>query len=123
MHYGSTCSLECSANCLNHTCNNETGFCTYGCREGFYGEQCEIGCDNCTAGCDIMTGQCIGDCPASKFGKFCHKTCSQDCKNGCNKYTGSCYDGCVPGKFGDFCNETCDVQYAYCCDKRSLNSK
>uniref|UniRef100_A0A8W8P3H3 F5/8 type C domain-containing protein n=1 Tax=Magallana gigas TaxID=29159 RepID=A0A8W8P3H3_MAGGI len=123
MHYGSTCSLECSANCLNHTCNNETGLCTYGCREGFYGEQCEIGCDNCPSGCDIMTGQCIGDCPASKFGKFCHKTCSQDCKNGCSKYTGSCYDGCVPGKFGDFCNETCDVQYAYCCDKRSSNMK
>lgn len=123
MHYGFTCSLECSANCLNHTCNNETGVCTYGCRQGFYGEQCEIGCDNCPSGCDIMTGQCIGDCPASKFGRFCHKTCSQDCKNGCNKYTGSCYDGCVPGKFGDFCNETCDVQYAYCCDKRSSNSK
>nr|XP_034322511.1 multiple epidermal growth factor-like domains protein 6 [Crassostrea gigas] len=123
MHYGSTCSYECSANCLNHTCNNETGLCTYGCREGFYGEQCEIGCDNCPSGCDIMTGQCIGDCPASKFGKFCHKTCSENCKNGCNKYTGSCNDGCVLGKFGDFCNETRDVQYAYCCDQRSSNSE
>lgn len=122
-HYGPNCSMECSVNCLNNTCNSSNGSCMYGYQEGFYGEECGRDSDSCFTQCDRKTGQCIGECPEGRFGEFCNKTCSEDCKNNCNKTTGSCEEGCVLGNFGDFCNKTCDAQCLSSCDQKTENSK
>lgn len=95
-HYGFACSLGCSSNCLNNTCDNITGSC-------------------------ILTG----DCQVGKFGEMCRNICSEYCRNGCLKVTGICRDGCNVGKFGEFCNETCDARHKACCnqDTRKCKSK
>ncbi|XP_062567899.1 multiple epidermal growth factor-like domains protein 10 [Saccostrea cucullata] len=109
-HYGSECSKECSVNCIKQTCHNITGFCTYGCYNGFYSENCEKKCSaSCLSNCNRHSGECDGKCPVGKFGNYCDKMCNQNCKYGCNKNNGLCDFGCIDGKFGPDCLQTCSI--------------
>ena len=116
MHYGPNCSLGCSVNCLQQTCNNITGFCSQGCKEGFYGDVCDKGCSSCSAGCNRDTGECEGACPVRKYGTLCDQTCTSACKQECDRLTGVC-GSCADDKYGDFCNKTCGEGCDSGCDR------
>lgn len=119
-HYGPTCSNECSDKCTMKSCSDETGFCVFGCRSGYYGNRCNIACYACQSGCDRITGECIGDCPVGMYGFSCDRNCNNYCRNGCEKISGLCNE-CVSGKMGNFCNTTCGDDCGYGCDRTTGN--
>ncbi|XP_062599168.1 multiple epidermal growth factor-like domains protein 10 [Saccostrea cucullata] len=98
----------CGVNCKRQTCDNATGSCTYGCKNGFYSEKCEKRCSaSCPSACNRKSGQCEGPCPNGMYGHHCNFTCNRTCKNGCRKIDGLCTSGCIDGKFGADCLKTC----------------
>ena len=117
-HYGAGCSLECSVNCIQKTCNNITGSCTQGCNKGFYGDFCNNVCSGCLGRCQRDTGECEGACRVGTYGLHCEIKCILDCESGCNKTSGIC-TLCVDGKFGQSCNQTCSTGCASGCDRHS----
>ncbi|XP_062585346.1 receptor-type tyrosine-protein phosphatase T-like isoform X2 [Saccostrea cucullata] len=108
IHHGTDCLQVCSVNCINQTCDDDTGVCTLGCNEGYYSHKCEQSCSAlCPSGCSRYSGECKGNCPVGKYGNQCEMACNQNCKNICSKVNGSCTFGCIDGKFGVDCLQTC----------------
>ncbi|XP_062574556.1 cell death abnormality protein 1-like, partial [Saccostrea cucullata] len=107
-HYGANCYKECSVNCKRQTCNSTTGFCIFGCEDGFYSYKCEKTCSpSCLSGCNRYSGECEGTCPVGKYGDQCDKICNPNCNLRCHKNTGLCEFGCIAGKYGPDCLRTC----------------
>ncbi|XP_059173261.1 multiple epidermal growth factor-like domains protein 11 [Physella acuta] len=69
-----------------------TGGCLSGCLSGYYGQGCQM------------------ECPATKWGVDCLKTCSSFCRypEVCSSTNGSCDDGCQAGYAGPTCIDDCD---------------
>eukprot|EP00105_Crassostrea_gigas_P037704 XP_019921852.1 PREDICTED: cell death abnormality protein 1-like [Crassostrea gigas] len=130
--YGENCR-KCPDNCLNDTCEVQTGDC-FCCKDGFSGRMCEEGCDvgfygeNCTKcpdnclndTCEVQTGDCFcckdgfsgkmceEECPHGQYGKACSSQCG-NCLNQmpCNYLNGTCQGGCSSGWTGDKCAQKC----------------
>ncbi|XP_071078474.1 multiple epidermal growth factor-like domains protein 10 [Haliotis cracherodii] len=109
-----TCPLNCSdkdtVNYCTPTSHNQSGECTRGCVDGWYGPTCSSRCDaNClNHRCDL-TGTCVEGCKIGYFGKNC-TPCSETCLNHtCHSNTGSCTHGCSQGWYGEVCDQTCAV--------------
>uniref|UniRef100_A0A8W8P4D4 SRCR domain-containing protein n=1 Tax=Magallana gigas TaxID=29159 RepID=A0A8W8P4D4_MAGGI len=134
--YGENCR-KCPDNCLNGTCQFQTGHC-FGCKDGFQGEMCEeecpqgrygktcsLQCKNCLnqLPCDHITGFCkigcssgwMGDrcnqkCHSTLYGTNCNTTCSEYCQNRiCNHINGYCLE-CIEAHVGNFCENKLAAQ-------------
>lgn len=57
--FGTDCSKNCSASCLNGTCDSENGTCTNGCEAGYWGDGCNKSCSDLCTTCDRTNGSCI----------------------------------------------------------------
>ncbi|KAL3868893.1 hypothetical protein ACJMK2_041649 [Sinanodonta woodiana] len=110
--YGPKC--QCSKNCVNESssCNTD-GICKDGCKNGYYGLDCNKNCpdDHCSE-CNQTTGHCLV-CKSQYFGSDCNKPCGNCEKNEngeilCDKETGYC-GNCTNGWYGETCNKTCNV--------------
>lgn len=87
-YYGTNCSTPCpDVNC--QYCHINTGICQ-GCKPGYKGQHCEIGCSY------------------GFFGQNCANKCNSTC-TGCNSVNGSCDSGCIPGWTGYYCNKRDDI--------------
>ena len=97
--HGDYCTLTCSTNCINGTCNRD-GSCI--CKDGFDG----LGCcpENCEGGCSDKTFIC-SLCKDGYHGDSCHDRCPDNCKNGCTQDEGKCYK-CIKGYSGDICDRS-----------------
>nr|XP_022315866.1 uncharacterized protein LOC111119720 isoform X2 [Crassostrea virginica] len=104
--YSDDCSLQCTENCNNRYCYQESGFCA-SCIPGKYGNFCKENClGDCDGNCVQTTGLC-GNCTKGKYGFYCNETCQKHCEGDiCNRATGKCLD-CVINAYGLYCNETC----------------
>ncbi|XP_071116408.1 scavenger receptor class F member 2-like [Haliotis cracherodii] len=109
-----TCPLNCSdkdtVNYCTLTSHNQSGECTRGCVDGWYGPLCSSRCDtNClNRRCDL-TGTCVEGCKIGYFGKNC-TPCSETClHHTCHSNSGSCTHGCSQGWYGEMCDQTCAV--------------
>lgn len=120
--YGPTCENRCSSSCLNKTCNDEDGICSYACLSGFWGEKCEHDChENCVGRqCERNQGSCSkgcfytlkeetsvcsinctceaeGDCVrcVQMRGKVSNMTNSEGCVETICEKTADCLNGCL----------------------------
>ncbi|XP_046550110.1 uncharacterized protein LOC124259928 [Haliotis rubra] len=59
-HYspGSGCFATCSFTCKEKECNGVTGYCTHGCKDGWYGSDCGHICTGFCSRCNRETGFC-----------------------------------------------------------------
>ncbi|KAL5016383.1 hypothetical protein ScPMuIL_005972 [Solemya velum] len=123
---GSRC--QCSENCDGglQGCDQNTGRCTSGCVQNYYGDSCDVQCDACLR-CNQSTGVCTA-CRHGYFGLQCDETCSSGCSESpdgevhCDISTGRCLTSCVTGYSGDTCSgdittyeydsKTRDIRYA-----------
>ncbi|XP_052765203.1 cell death abnormality protein 1-like [Mya arenaria] len=100
----------CPENCYHDNCKiRRNGICV-SCKDGFYGDYCNITCsENCMYGnCGQYQGDCKAGCKAGFYGDYCNKTCSENCKYAtCDQYNGDCIKGCKQGLYGVICNMTC----------------
>ncbi|XP_052257824.1 uncharacterized protein LOC127862660 isoform X2 [Dreissena polymorpha] len=110
-YHGAKCSLMCSANCKNNSCEKVTGKC-YECKTGFYGAECDIKCyTNCKldqTNCRQNDGYC-DTCVVGFYGDQCDQNCSINCNlgiMGCRKQDGFC-DVCNIGFHGNTCSSAC----------------
>ncbi|XP_052257828.1 multiple epidermal growth factor-like domains protein 6 [Dreissena polymorpha] len=110
-NHGANCSLSCSENCKNGSCEKDTGKC-YECKTGFYGDQCDMECNtNCKldqTSCGQKDGFC-DSCLMGFFGNQCDQNCSINCnlgQRGCSKEDGFC-DVCKIGFYDDTCSSKC----------------
>ncbi|CAC5426799.1 unnamed protein product [Mytilus coruscus] len=57
-------SETCFTNCLNNMCDQKTGFCTSGCKSGWFGQKCKYACLGLCSGnvCDQVTGSGVDVC-------------------------------------------------------------
>ncbi|XP_025107905.1 receptor-type tyrosine-protein phosphatase kappa-like isoform X3 [Pomacea canaliculata] len=126
--YGQTCDELCNGNCKNNeTCDNYSGKCWSGCKDGLYGAICNQTCGHCrNITCDQTSGTCPSGCLEGWKGEFCNTSCSPgsygpgctqscgECKDGnttCNITTGVCENGCHTGYVAPYCNQTCRKGY------------
>jgi hypothetical protein len=79
----SQCLTDCSKECLNGECHDDTGYCL-NCEHGKYGSFCQYNCSNCkNEKCDL--NRCVEGCKSGYFeyeisnDYFCQK-CSTNCK-------------------------------------------
>ncbi|KAH3875357.1 hypothetical protein DPMN_038620 [Dreissena polymorpha] len=135
--FGETCYQSCPANCgLDPNglayCDFTSGDCTYGCRDGYYGAKCTLGCSqfckrspaNTEKGplCYQTTGNCVYACEPGSYTPTCGEVCRSTCVDRtCDINSGTCAEcdkginagvlcptgTCNVGKFGTFCNEDC----------------
>ncbi|KAL5016390.1 hypothetical protein ScPMuIL_005979 [Solemya velum] len=114
---------QCSENCDGglQGCDQNTGRCTAGCEQNYYGDSCDVQCDACLT-CNQSTGVCTS-CRHGYFGLQCDETCSSGCSESpdgevhCDISSGRCLTPCVTGYSGD----TCSVLAATGIDDRSGN--
>lgn len=59
-YFGGKCHSNCSATCVNETCQQSSGDCL-SCEIGYYGSTCNYTCGHCNGGtCKQLTGECEG---------------------------------------------------------------
>ena len=122
--------IECSPNCTDKLCEDNTGYC-YSCLDkNSYGDFCELTCSKfCNKNeseyiCNRKNGRCNWGCvPTGNFldeycrncqpgyypeDEGCNKECSDNCedKMSCNNKDGSC-SGCKIGWYGNNCTDVC----------------
>ncbi|XP_052223932.1 uncharacterized protein LOC127839582 [Dreissena polymorpha] len=117
---GSTC-CPCNSKCKHNTCIS-SDHCIDGCKDGFFGVNCEF---NCTQ-IDIMCSACSGNSLVSSFCKSCNygyfaytnrtcMTCSGLCVEGqCNSSNGLCEKGCKDGFWKPRCDHNCSEMCTAC---------
>ena len=116
--YGRECVDNCPQNCVDISCDQNSGACIGDCASGFYLPQCNTTCpDGCTDSCDKMNGMC-DSCREGYYGGKCNIGCPVNCKyNICAQFTGECND-CKAGFNGINC-EYCDGCLSGICDQYS----
>nr|XP_034322727.1 multiple epidermal growth factor-like domains protein 10 isoform X2 [Crassostrea gigas] len=100
---------DCLATCINQTCNDTNGHCTFGCATGNWDPKCGSVCPaNCQdRKCFRENGLCE-TCKQGYWGNYCNQTCSTFCNEHiCSKSDGRCNKGCNMGRYGDFCDKVC----------------
>ncbi|XP_076464798.1 uncharacterized protein LOC143296653 [Babylonia areolata] len=127
--YGPSCNFQCQHQCLNNTCNKDSGLCdacpgNYGgntcseCKAGFYGAACHLRCQH-----QCLNNECIKDsglceecpgnyggntcseCKAGFYGASCNLKCQHQCLNNeCIKDSGLCEE-CLGNYGGNTCSE------------------
>ncbi|KAH3875441.1 hypothetical protein DPMN_038707 [Dreissena polymorpha] len=126
--FGETCNQSCPANCgLDPNglayCDFTSGDCTYGCRDGYYGAKCTLGCSqfckrspaNTEMGplCNQATGNCLYACEPGFYTPTCGAVCRSTCVDKtCDINSGTCAE-CDKGiNAGVLCpTGTCDVSF------------
>ncbi|XP_025107320.1 multiple epidermal growth factor-like domains protein 10 [Pomacea canaliculata] len=75
--YGQTCDELCNGNCKNNeTCDNYSGKCWSGCKDGLYGDICNQTCGHCrNIACEQTSGKCLSGCLEGWKGTLCN-TCT-----------------------------------------------
>ncbi|XP_055956407.1 multiple epidermal growth factor-like domains protein 10 [Patella vulgata] len=119
--YYSTSSSTCQPcdKCLNDKCDPDTGVCTDGCKDGYYGEKCQP-CNTCLNDkCNHTTGVCTDGCKNGYYGDKCISLCSDKCTNSTCSITSpssqpQCTDGCVDDKTGSYCQSSCPANCKSC---------
>ncbi|WAR17111.1 hypothetical protein MAR_031705 [Mya arenaria] len=100
----------CEQSCLANTCEQPNGICTYGCRERYWGHNCNNSCHPTCKTCLRENGicsQCVNNSLTS-VGNYCARTCSDTCVNKeCDVMTGRCLRGCVRNFYADMCDIEC----------------
>ncbi|XP_060559986.1 proprotein convertase subtilisin/kexin type 5-like [Ruditapes philippinarum] len=130
----SQCFQDCSKECLNGECHDDTGYCL-NCEHGKYGLTCQQNCSICqNDNCDLY--RCVEGCKSGYFEYqtfndiFCRK-CPKDCKeceNGnvcqiCNDgfylnqlyYNGNTYVNCAKCFNENECSNVCFIQGCKLC--------
>ncbi|XP_052215407.1 cell death abnormality protein 1-like [Dreissena polymorpha] len=106
-----TC-IPCSANCFEGNCNNSTGHCANGCKDGFWNFKCENTClENCSV-CDQDSGKCLICSTSSLHGIKCENTCNSKCTNKSCYMNGNCKSGCLSNYYGPSCDTQCPINCA-----------
>ncbi|XP_076089848.1 uncharacterized protein LOC143061381 isoform X2 [Mytilus galloprovincialis] len=115
-HYSEFLTSFCKPceNCIDDECDGAIGFCTKGCRQGWYAKRTRYLCENyCSENCadrmcDGIGGACINGCGLGFYGKHCETECPKECLSAtCKNSTGDCTIGCNLGFYGYTCNSTC----------------
>ncbi|XP_052763146.1 multiple epidermal growth factor-like domains protein 10 [Mya arenaria] len=100
----------CEQSCLANTCEQPNGLCTYGCRERYWGHNCNNSCHPTCKTCLRENGictHCVNNSLTS-VGNYCTRTCSDTCVNKeCDVMTGRCLRGCVRNFYADMCDIEC----------------
>ena len=111
--FGENCEFNCSSNCLNSLCQQDTGFCINCKDENTWGDLCTETCNNCEGGCNRKDGACSKDCINKElYGPDCETPCNKGrdhCKK-CNK-DGNCFE-CD----NNYWNVNCSKQCSHCKD-------
>ncbi|XP_062588648.1 protein draper-like isoform X2 [Saccostrea cucullata] len=105
--YGFQCENICR-NCISNQCDGITGICILGCRNGWWGDLCDMECASvCVESCDRSNGHC-SKCISGKYGPNCSESCSRNCKPaGICLQDGECQNGCLEGWSGPMCYQKC----------------
>lgn len=115
--WGDLCDTQCP-NCKTGTeCEQNTGYCIQGCKDGHYGNSCNKTCDSLCSSCERQSGACI-KCAAGRWGQLCGNVCSSNCQSQnitsqniiyCEKVTGNCLsNACKPGFWREDCLLLCN---------------
>ena len=106
--FGENCEFNCSSNCLNSLCQQDTGFCINCKDENTWGNLCTETCNNCEGGCNQKDGTCSKDCINKElYGPDCETPCNKGrdhCKK-CNK-DGNCFE-CDNNYWNVNCSKSC----------------
>ncbi|XP_062588935.1 protein draper-like, partial [Saccostrea cucullata] len=105
---------QCSLNCNYNQCN-DNGYCTRGCKNGYYGDKCT---ERCPYGCSENYCERNGNCFSCKSfytGNRCETRICPNCKEGlCDYGNGACTNGCEDGFYWYYCTQDCNLN----CDPR-----
>ncbi|XP_060582456.1 furin-like protease 2 isoform X1 [Ruditapes philippinarum] len=86
----SQCIQDCSKECLNGECHDDTGYCLH-CEHGKYGRKCQHNCSLCKNDkCDLY--RCVEGC---KSGYFEYQTSNDYFCQKCSTYCKQCDNGTV----------------------------
>ena len=112
-YYSANCSLQCSENCKNSYCLQESGICA-SCIQGKYGNFCKDDCfGDCGDSCAQDTGLCTS-CAEGKYDLYCYSSCPENCKSKiCDRNTGKC-SPCRAGFTGEKCLKMCPAHCQEC---------
>jgi hypothetical protein len=109
--YGSECKLDCSSNCMNVSCNKDSGKCNLGCKNDYSGDMCCLNNKNCLYCANTTVCR---ECKSGYFGQFCNQTCSDLCiNNDCEINTGICTEGCKASSRDDIICVRSQGKYLY----------
>ncbi|XP_053387905.1 multiple epidermal growth factor-like domains protein 6 isoform X10 [Mercenaria mercenaria] len=116
-YYGDKCELICSRCKAGTGCDQATGVCIAGCKDGWYRPDCNTNCSNVCGSCERQSGECV-TCAAGRWGNACDLTCSSNCvetiMNGnsmvfCDKASGKCREqACKVGFWREDCTQACN---------------
>lgn len=109
----------------NGKCIASNAFYSCDCKDGYYGQKCELKQDLCTIMSCFNGGSCtvfnesavLCDCPLNFNGLYCefaNDPCSQkNCLNGanCNEFDGEATCDCLPGFEGDSCERRIPMDF------------
>ncbi|CRL07619.1 CLUMA_CG020584, isoform A [Clunio marinus] len=130
--YDNSCTNK---TCGDHgTCVTSRSFYSCECRDGFYGQNCELKQDQCSSSPCFNDGKCRSfnetdvtcDCPPGYHGDFCESVddpCTQkNCQNGavCNEVNKTATCECLPGFEGDSCERK--ILIDFCASSPCLNN-
>ncbi|WAR16435.1 TENX-like protein [Mya arenaria] len=120
--YGNLCNERCAENCLNDSCDQDSGTCTC---ENEYNFQdstcvriiCPANCYTCTS-----SNNCNACVDEHYYGDTCEHECNK-CRSEttCRKSDGYCQTECADGLSGDTCDTPCNDGCARC--KRNQTHK
>ncbi|XP_053372979.1 multiple epidermal growth factor-like domains protein 10 [Mercenaria mercenaria] len=106
------CNYWCMPNNADSlpVCNEQDGYCQFGCRPGRYGFHCGERCSNtCKDICDRESGVCLTGC---KYHGYCGPTCELMCSGGCMlkecNQSCTCLRGCSHKYWGEQCQQLCN---------------
>ncbi|KAH9515242.1 hypothetical protein Btru_013992 [Bulinus truncatus] len=90
-------------------CDNETGTCHAGCKDGFRGDACFLECGHCAGNrsCDRYTGRCVSGCKPGYKGSECEQECRHCINRECFDQNGTCTISCEDGYFEHDCEKVC----------------
>lgn len=109
--YSEDCTKTCP-NCDQNDCHI-TGECLIGCKEGFFGSNCD---KQCIQGCSkCSNAETCDECyiPETLLNGKCYSPCSR-CFHGMCSSDGKCKNGCVDGWHGTKCDLPCPKECSKC---------
>ncbi|KAH3713060.1 hypothetical protein DPMN_072825 [Dreissena polymorpha] len=97
-------------------CNQNTSTCSYGCKVGYYGDDCKRSCSSWCANkfCSTPYGIC-SPCMNGYTGYNCADQCAYGCLNNiCGQNDRKCTNGCKIRFYGDSCESQCPPKCQSC---------